>query len=507
MQLTAYENNDIRKNVLIFFTFLGLALVLFGPVLHKNFASDDFDVLNRVVFHHGFFMKGFFRPLSDFTLYFSYCTGGFNPFLYNLFNVCVHAGSCFLLYYFCLLYTGISIKNRGIFAWTAACLFLIYPFHNESVVWVVGRASSVSCFCGFLSLVTVFSALPTYRKYFLACIFYFLGLCSYETILPLPCIVFILLYRKQSPLKNYVPVIAGFGFTLIFNLIIRYIVSGVIYGDYGGQMFGPSVLSYVSKFLKVTGRLLLPPSDMPVVIIICFAVLAIIVGLLSIKVIRKGKEQAWDYTKISLVFLVSCIVPLMFGINTRTFEGDRLFYFNSFFLCMWIAYIADVFARQTFSRIVVLSIAVYFLIFFYVNIFAWKKAGEITTGILADVRDIKKKDYNVLIINLPEEYNGAQVLRSGFIKALFINNIDTQGIRIINHVSSGYAFKIQNLIKPAGTNQGLFIYPGAFVTIDSINAKVWDDINSADSVHLKLQATDKIYYWNKTSLVLLKNSL
>lgn len=503
--MTISAKNAVRNNVLVYFVFLLLSLCLFYPVLHKNFASDDFGVLRRVVYGDSFFMKDYFRPLSDITLYFSYLTGGFNPLYYNLFNVLVHAGCCFMLYYFCLLYNGVIVKNRVFFAWFSALLFLIYPFHNETVIWVVGRASLVSCFFGFLSLLTAFSDLHPFKKYSLSCLFYFLGMCSYETILPLPGIILVLLYIKDKSIKSYIPVVTPYTITLIINLVIRYLVSGVIYGNYGAQMFSPSLKLYVIKFLKVSGRLFLPPADFPVLMGICFTVLVLVVLALSIMIFKRRNEVSPSYIKITLALSVSCLVPVMFGLSTKTYEGDRIFYFTSFFLCMWIAYLADIFSRHRFTLCINGLILIYFIFFFYQGLFIWKKAGDITTAILEKVQQVKVKGNNLFLINMPEEYHGAQVLRNNFKDALVINHIDTAGIRVINYLNTASAIKINGNIKAERRQDGVFVYPNAFISTDTIQARVLADVNMPDSVHVKYRNTDQIYYWNKVSFVFLNN--
>ena len=82
------------------FFFLVTAIVLFFPVLHRSFASDDFLVLKRVALDRIILIKGFFRPLSDITLYFNYWIGGFNPVGYYLFNIILHGINSFLLFLF-----------------------------------------------------------------------------------------------------------------------------------------------------------------------------------------------------------------------------------------------------------------------------------------------------------------------------------------------------------------------------------------------------------------------
>jgi hypothetical protein len=499
-EMPAFAKKGALKFLWIYFLFLLLSLLLFWPVLHKNFASDDFSVLYRVINRHEIFIKDFFRPLSDITLYFSYLVGGFDPFFYNLFNVCIHASCACMLYRFCLMRRVFNIENRVFFAWCSAILFLIYPFHTESVVWVVGRASIMSCFFGFLSLLTAFSEMPPRRKYLLSCIFYFIGLCGYETILPLPGIVLLLLYKKGTPLKKYGFITAAYAATLFINLVVRYLVSGVLWGNYGSKMFTPRVMDYVSKFLKTTGRLLLPPGRHSQILALCFIVLVIIIVAISVSLFKKRGHQAYTYFIITGALALSCMVPLMFGISTRTFEGDRLFYFSSFFLCTWLGYLFHLIKQVVLKRLMVLSVLAYFLFFFYVNILSWKRAGEITTAILQQTANIKKKDQGLVLINLPEEYNGAQVFRNGFTEALLLHHTDTTGIRVINYLITEDAEIIQGVISPVNTYGQIKIAPGTTISAGIITARI--KANANDTIQYKPAPADLLYYWNKKTFVL-----
>ncbi|MFT3933332.1 MAG: hypothetical protein QM726_06925 [Chitinophagaceae bacterium] len=498
-------DNLQKRPLLLLSLFLAASAVLFLPVINRNFGSDDFSVLYRDVYGQSLFTKDFFRPLSDITLYMSYLMGGFNPIYYNLFNIALHAACCSMLFYFCLMDNGIAVKHRYSFACFSAVLFLIYPFHNESIVWVLGRASMTSCFFGFLSLIIAFSDISTARKNVFSPLSYFIGLSGYETILPLPAIILLLHYRKGISVRHLISTGTFYAIALAVNMGIRYRISGVIYGNYGARMFEPSVKRYLLNLFKVAGRLFLPPTNTSSILIF-FSVLGIIAfGLLTIAFSRSDKIEFQSYIKLTFSVLLSVIIPVLFGVSTRTYEGDRLFYFASFFLCMWIAYAADYVSLCRAGWLIKPLIAIFFLFFFYQSLFTWKKAGEITTSIISDIRSINRDSGKLFLINLPEEYNGAQILRSGLGEALLINKIDTTAIIIVNHLSSEYALKVSGQIKPEFVNsQNLYIPPATIISKNLIQAKLWSLSTDNDSTHQQYNSnTDKIYYWNKKSLVLL----
>src|ERR1700730_9872989 len=79
------------------FLFTATSFLLYLPVLNRYFVSDDFKVLRRVCFDHIILIKGFFRPLSDLSIYMNYRLGGLEPEVFNSFNILVHGLNAFLL--------------------------------------------------------------------------------------------------------------------------------------------------------------------------------------------------------------------------------------------------------------------------------------------------------------------------------------------------------------------------------------------------------------------------
>src|SRR5579871_3652800 len=97
------QHKPRQVNFLISVTLFCIAsLLLFLPILHNSFLSDDFAVMKRVGADKTIFIRGFFRPLSDVTLYLNYRIGGFNPKGYYLFNILLHGINSYLLFRFCL---------------------------------------------------------------------------------------------------------------------------------------------------------------------------------------------------------------------------------------------------------------------------------------------------------------------------------------------------------------------------------------------------------------------
>src|ERR1043166_2441897 len=110
---------------IIFFSLLGLSLLIYGSSLSNTFFADDFEVMKRLVIDKQFWVSGFFRPLSDITLLLCYWIGGLNAWVQYLFNIIFFAGCAFLIFLFCEAYFK-NARHRRTIAILAAVLFVVY---------------------------------------------------------------------------------------------------------------------------------------------------------------------------------------------------------------------------------------------------------------------------------------------------------------------------------------------------------------------------------------------
>jgi hypothetical protein len=494
-----------RREILVLALLFVIGLAFYFPMFNKYFASDDFSVLYRVVFHHGIFIKGFFRPLSDITLYFNYMMGGFNPAYYNVFSFIIHVFTVFMFYKLCMASQWVTRENRFYFSLVAAVFFLLYPYHNEPVVWVVGRASLMASFFGIASLLVLTQKIKTGWKIFLSCLFYYIGLSGYESIMPLPFIVF-LLFADRKNWRGYLKIFAWLMVTLVLHLLTRILVSDVIVGSYGAGMFAPDATYYVARFLKVLGRSFIPPLEDPALAIKLFVVVMIVILIAEMLLFRKkggDRKQFVVFNRLLVAFIISLSVAFMFGVSTRTYEGDRLLYFPSFFLCLCLAYlIIFLIKTQVWRNIISLLLCLYFGWFLLQNNRYWRKAAEITMNIISEVKKSGEGETK-LLVNLPEEFHGAYIFRNGFHEALMLNQIDTSGIRIVNFIKTEDMNGVTGPFEPIITGDTIHLPP-----YTTIIRKMAANRYKILSKELRYESTDSgmvyIYYWNKQRLNRLK---
>jgi hypothetical protein len=480
-----------------------IAFALYFPILNNEFLSDDYDSLYRICIEHVIIVKEFLRPLIDVSFYVNYLISGLNPVSFYILNVLLHVLNAFLLFNFAKSFLKHASENKNLFAWISTILFLTYPFHNESVVWLTGRLSSIACFFSLLTLNIVTSNLKNNLKILFSMLCYIAGLLAYESILFLPFILLALQWNKTSGRQKNGSYFLGGVFISGVYLVFRYYISGSLYGNYGERMVDKGgIIHYAEMALKTLGRVMLPPSEnsgMMILVFACLILLLLIIHILIFTGKIKGQPAFDQLLKLEIAFFLSMIIPMLFGVSTRTSEGDRLLYFPSVFYCMLIGYLIVNYVPALKMKLMILtmicSIYVYFL---FQNNKRWEEASHLSARILSIARDTKEK--KVIFINLPDELDGAFVFRNGFKKALLLNNIDTAKVEINNYLTRLKYLKSGEEIAATYSDSSTFIPPYTRIVERSDN--IIRLINIETGVEKNVDRTNSVFfYWNKKEMV------
>lgn len=423
-----------RSNLFVFLIILCTGLLFYYSSLGNTFFSDDFNVIKRLVVDKQFWAPGFFRPLSDLTLLFVYNITGDSPFYQYLVNVLLLVLTSFFVYRFCVVYFK-EREDRYYLGLLSAIFFTIYPFHNEAIVWAVGRASLLAAFFALISLTAVFSNLQLYAKIILANIFFFIGLLAYESIFPLPAIVLILLYKKGKPLKSYLPWLISYSVTFVIHLACRVIFSNSVFGNYQKDGLELHLTDYLVNFFKAFSRLWIMPINNGYLFIICFGglLLSVLPLIYFLKKYQRGNVSLYTgLLQFFICILISLVIPSIFSVSIKTSEGDRLLFFPSLFVVIILALLMmSLKAKSILFYAKLLFITAYFSVNLVMNNSNWNHASGIIIQTLAQVNELAKESKKTEIINLPDSYYGAYIFRNGFKDALVMNNIDTQKINFI----------------------------------------------------------------------------
>lgn len=436
------------------------AFVLFFPILGRTFASDDFEVMRRVGMGD-FRTPGFFRPLSDLSLYVNYLLGAFGPAGYYAFNILVHGVNSWLVCLFCRKWIWAGKQSRqDSYALLAGLLFLCYPFHNEGIAWILGRGASLSTLFGLATLVVLVNDGSRGRRAIWGGVFYFIGMMAYEPVILLPLMCYILLWVREARRKEMIRWGVALGVALLLHLALRVVFSGGVLGQYERNFFGSGWRQYAGNVGKVTARLLLPPTDHTGVLLAGALVLLGVFAVALVVFFRRtgrdrlragvgrGEQHDWidrldrmDRRRqrrylgaLFLLWCVSVIVPVVSAVSTRTSESDRLLYFPSVFVCCILSYLLVLLVSD--GRWVAVSsvlLLFYMICFLEKNNSNWVRASDITRDILT-VAARQPAGAKIFVIDLPDERDGAYIFRLGFPQALLMEGRDTAGLVVVSHL-------------------------------------------------------------------------
>jgi protein O-mannosyl-transferase len=480
--------------------FILLSFLIYLPVLNRYYVADDFKVLYQVCLQHNFFPKGFFRPLSDLSIYMNYRIGGFNPLVFNSFNVLVHGINSYLVFLTCLFLgntTGPAKNNR--LAIFSSAIFLTYPFHNEAVVWILGRGASLACLFCLLALVCYHIVAAQRMKIILVCLFYFISMSAFESTILFPLIFGLLLKlerRKGSVLRNWLLVLM---FTLILHLFFRYAFGGAILGNYGQDFFRSDIKMYLLNLAKTTGRLVLPPSSNAPLLVVLFILLLACSGWLLFKNLHKIRTipQGREIRFLLAMLLIACVIPVLSGVSTQTSETDRALYFPSVFWCMTLGLLILTLVRHLrYQRILLFFILLYNLFFLEKNNRNWIHASRITETVINRIREIsetEKSGGKVYLLNIPNEISGAYVFRQGFADALRIYRLDTARFMVVNYLPRQDLEKMKEKILPDTVKAIFQLQPDILLKTDSAGCRT---VYDRGKWRFNSHPEDRIFFWN-----------
>ena len=136
------------KNSLCIGLLLAVVTLIYGNTLRNEFTMDDgiYVLRNPQVTQASvreFFtpnkFSNVFRPVTFATLAVNWRLGGARPFGFHLFNLLLHAGATWLLFFLLEALLGSSPPAKGV-AFVATLIFAVHPLHTEAVASVAGRA-------------------------------------------------------------------------------------------------------------------------------------------------------------------------------------------------------------------------------------------------------------------------------------------------------------------------------------------------------------------------------
>jgi protein O-mannosyl-transferase len=487
----------------ILFFLIAASFLIYLPVIDRYFVSDDFKVLNRVCLENVIFIKRFFRPVSDISIYINYQLGGLNPLVFNSFNILIHGINGYLVYLVCLCFGNSLEKNKRIqFAIISSVIFICYPFHNEAVVWILGRGASMACLFSLLSLLCYYKIKREIWKITGVCSFYFIGMSAFESTVFFPLIFILILIFEKENARSIRKWMIYLVLTFSLQMLLRYRVAGSILGSYGQDFFHSGMKIYILNIAKVGGRLILPPSEsalkMTAIFItgVSLALFFILKNRYKISHSLPGKMILY----LTGMLFISCIIPVITGVSTQTSETDRTLYFPSLFLCMIAGLLISYCVKKPIYRsLILVLILVYNIFFLEKNNLNWRKASSITFSILEKINEKKpiSDKGRIFFLNIPNEVNGAYVFRLGFPDALKLYGSDTSRSVAVNYLPRQDLEKLKEKTMVDPKMAAINIPPDIVLQQDSLGCR---EIIEHGILKYTCLPGDHIYFWNIDNL-------
>lgn len=417
--------------------FLVLAFIVFWPTLQWTPFSDDHSALWNSGVRGIPWRNGFFRPMSDLTFRAGYLLGGTDTAIHRSFNVLVHGLNAFLLYVLCRQW------SFGVGSVMAGLLFLVYPFHQESIVWLVGRESALGASTVLLGLVIAGSGLaPLFRSIAMAMTLVLGSLCYESALLLFPMAVVVARSHVMPLWPRLRPLLITLGAATILYLLLRMMAGWLESGGYLGDLLPHDAMTLVLRIPKAIARLFIPPEHVLAIqtIRVAWAFGAVVLSTALILFVHRGKEHRAMRARIVMwimLLLMALSIAVIGGVSTMTSESDRFLYLPSAFLCGLIGLLLSRVKRPFIrwgSFVVLLAACVWGLSLNHRN---WRTASAMTQQCIQGLPPIPENGY-VWVSGLPSDDAGAFIFRNGFPEAVDLNG--RNGERIIV-VPSGITFR------------------------------------------------------------------
>lgn len=384
------------------------------------------------------------RPVHEFLLHIEFLLFGKNPTGYHFTALLIHLSCAFLFYKLSKLllfrYGGFEMVQAKMGAVLAASLFLIYAFHSESILWLLGRGSSLCTIFFLISIICYIKKNESSVYLILSIVSFQFGLFTYESIWVSPFIILLITLmeiriNKDNKRKEMIALLFYWSSFVLF-LFIRFFVLDTGFDSYETNNIaelniGKLFLNYNQLF----ARSFLPPMESTPLFVLSYYSIVIITVVIVISYLRRFKQNLF-FVLLFIGFLISLLPYISLGIDTHDTESERFLYLPSVFWCLGIVY---VFIKWKFNSLFKLCCFILLMLFHcyytYSNSYDYRIASEISKSSLVDVNNYSKVNSAVCVKNIPKQFNGVKIFEMGFKEGLhWIYQTDTSELVLSNFI-------------------------------------------------------------------------
>ncbi|MCC6931929.1 MAG: tetratricopeptide repeat protein [Deltaproteobacteria bacterium] len=238
-----YQKSNLKELVLLFLTFFGCGCLLYYVTLHAEFNFDDnlYIVGNRdikTISNFQYFWDNKTRLIGFYSFALNYYFSAFDPFVYRLTNLFIHALSALFCFLFTLrllqtpLISGtIASQSAKYLSLFVAVLFFVHPIQSEVVAYITQRFEAIAGLFYFMTIYFYLTARQGTKLLFIPAIAAMIA-CMFSkeisyTLIPMLLLVEVTYFDFNSEKKTiYLSLLAvGLG-----------IVGALLYMFYGGKI-------------------------------------------------------------------------------------------------------------------------------------------------------------------------------------------------------------------------------------------------------------------------------
>ncbi|MBI2270375.1 MAG: hypothetical protein HYU69_08465 [Bacteroidetes bacterium] len=419
-------------------SYLALAFGFYHTSLGVYFLSDDLTQIHIMskfglagVTHN--FDIAFIRPLPYIFMAILHDLFGHTSAMpYHAWNIIIHALNSWLVFLLYVAWVKRYAENTGytvVPGIIAGLLFLALPYQNEAVTWV---AATVDLMVTAWTLVTILLYLKyrtekNKRYLYGSLLAFFMALMCKEASLFIPVLIFISECIEYWPKRYYSK---PFKTTLLYAawfplyIFMRYFFLGELIGGYHEMhtVFSPLLLVcnaglYTAKFFAFYR--LLPDGIREILKLIIHNKIILVTTALSTTIIilyfRNHFKQLF-LNKSALLLFMAFYISLIPVINLETSfigdsQSDRYGYLPAIFFLMLLTYMLN----EVLNRKVLFVISACLMIWFYTGVQTigsnWVAGSAIAEPM---IKKFVPAEGTAYILNLPDNYNGTYMLRTGF---------------------------------------------------------------------------------------------
>jgi hypothetical protein len=411
------------------------SVVCYGSIISSYFLSDDFTLIGRVA-REGMYWQwgedtgGFLRPVTVLSFLSDHVIWGFDPAGFHLTNILFHGmvgSAVFLISLLAFKEWGLT---EGILpAFLTACVFVALPSHSEPVSWISGRTDLMASAFGLLSVYTFMLLLRRRSRLLLVLTIalFMTGVLAKESALFIPAVwlALAIAYRiteRKFPSVHSRWAIASSAICMVIYFIARKILLGHFVGGLGTKrhlaIFSGQALENLGRFAL---RIFLPPFShqdgfltIPFAFLLGAAILAFILIVQRKKI--QLKKRAVHLILLGICFFLSLVTVITMKVSITSTQSERFLYFPSAFAVILLCSLIALIPGRKVSAVVLIVLAVLGFVFLQQVNTRWQAAGRLSLEITQMISN--ENPDSILILNLPDNFQGAYVLRNGMAEAV-----------------------------------------------------------------------------------------